>query len=170
MPAETPYLFEVMSAIRSLNGLLLILFLARGPVLFSQDIDTVADINAFMYPNGLYIELLGPGAFYSAGYERILLNHEQFKTSVQAAFAWYPQGSGIRMMIPVAVNEIFSFGRNHLKIGAGTVVILKRFDNVEKNTGLLAHLRIGIPVPGAGREMLLGGFPDPFPGRGYKGF
>ncbi len=46
-------------------------------------------------------------------------------------------------MIPVSVNEIFSFSRNHLKIGAGTVVILKRFNNVEKNTGLLAHLRIG---------------------------
>ncbi len=92
MPAETPYLLEVMSSIKSIYGLLLILVLARGPVLFSQDIDTVADINAFLYPNGLYIELLGPGAFYSAGYERILLNHEQFKTSVQTAFAWYPQG------------------------------------------------------------------------------
>ncbi len=122
---------------------LIILFLSPGVRSCSQT-DTLFESNGFLNPNGIYLELLGPAGLYSAGYERMLLNQEQFKTSIQAAAAWYPASSGImRMAVLLDLNEILSFDPHHVKIGAGTVMILKKLEDAEDNTEFLAHLRIG---------------------------
>ena len=108
--------------------------------------------NGFARLNGLYLEVLGPGALYSIGYERILLNQELFKTSLQSAAAWYPLENGLMSItIPVSINEILSFNSHHIKIGVGTILILKELNGPVKNTDILAHLRIGYryqPVTG----------------------
>ena len=123
---------------------LIAVFTYPGVSAFSQASDTLFESNGFKFPNGIYIEFLGPAGFYSAGYERVLLNQDQFKTSLQAAVAWYPASLGfMRLSFPLGINEILSFDQHHVKIGIGTVMVLKRFSDAGENTQFLANLRIG---------------------------
>ncbi|HYW94556.1 MAG TPA: hypothetical protein VE870_03105 [Bacteroidales bacterium] len=75
----------------------------------------------------------------------MLLNQDQFKTSIQTGLAWYPPSTGaMRMTMPVTINEILSFDRHHIKLGVGSTIILKHFQDVDISSTLafLAHLRI----------------------------
>jgi len=121
------------------------ILLSLHGTLMAQEADTLFQNNGFSKPNGLYLEILGPGAVYSVGYERMLLNQDQFKTSIQAGLAWYPPSAGaVRMTMPVTINEILSFDRHHIKLGAGSTIILKHKQDADIGNTLdfLAHLRI----------------------------
>jgi hypothetical protein len=122
--------------------LLVSLYLPAG--VMAQDDDTLFTSNGFTNPNGVYLEVLGPGVLYSAGYERILLNQAQFKTSIQIGTAWYPESLGnLKLALPLTINEILSFNMHHLKIGVGSDMLIKRTLQGKDSMSFLAHLRIG---------------------------
>ncbi len=119
-------------------------FLTIGNIVSGQQPDTLVTGSGFRYQNSIYIELLGPGGLYSAGYEGILLNHDQFKTSMQTGFAWYPPVKGaLKLTVPLSINEILSFNSNHIKIGAGSTFLLKRQEEDGSSVEFLAHLGFG---------------------------
>ncbi len=76
----------------------------------------------FARKNAIHLEIGGHGLAYSLNYERMLLNGERFKTSIQAGFAWYPRFTGIRQTwIPVMAQQTFTLPRNShpLEVGLG---------------------------------------------------
>ena len=98
--------------------------------LFSQEIES----NKFTFNNSVQVEAGGHGLFYSINYERILLNNKVFKTSAQAGISYYPKKTGVRdIWIPLVINEIFSFTKHHIELGAGYVVIREASRDLENN-------------------------------------
>jgi hypothetical protein len=76
----------------------------------------------FQRKNSIQLELFGHGLFYSVNYERILINGENYKTTAQAGFAWYPPATDLReFWVPVSLNELVSFNQHHIEFGLGTV-------------------------------------------------
>jgi len=76
----------------------------------------------FQHKNSIQLELFGHGVFYSVNYERVLLNGENYKTTAQAGFAWYPPTTDVReFWLPFSINELISFNKHHLEFGLGTV-------------------------------------------------
>jgi hypothetical protein len=76
----------------------------------------------FQRKNSIQLELFGHGLFYSVNYERILINRENYKTTAQAGFAWYPPATDLReFWVPVSLNELVSFNQHHIEFGLGTV-------------------------------------------------
>ncbi|HTF03434.1 MAG TPA: hypothetical protein VK826_05385 [Bacteroidia bacterium] len=104
------------------NILLLAAFIAVTTAIHAQD--TLRDSLRFRTRNSVQLELGGHGLFYSLNYERVFINGRRFKTSVQAGIAYYPPPTGIReLWIPVSLNEIFSFNKHHIELGAGCLII-----------------------------------------------
>lgn len=74
----------------------------------------------FSLPNTVGIELLGPGIFYSAFYERVIINQKRFKTSAQSGVSYGFFGINYgTFTVHLSVNEIISFNKNHLEVGFG---------------------------------------------------
>jgi hypothetical protein len=104
------------------NILLLIVFIAATTAIHAQD--PLRDSLRFRTHNSVQLELGGHGLFYSLNYERVFINGQRFKTSVQAGVAYYPPPTGIReLWFPVSLNEIFSFNKHHVELGAGCLII-----------------------------------------------
>jgi hypothetical protein len=96
---------------------LLNIFLGLG---FSQD-SVIVD-KSFRYRNSIQIELFGHGFLYSINYERIILNRQSFKTVGQIGFSYYPRSTGIiELWIPLVFNELISFDKHHIEVGAGYI-------------------------------------------------
>lgn len=75
----------------------------------------------FQHKNSIQLELFGHGLFYSVNYEHVLLNGENYKTTAQAGFAWYPPATDVlEFWVPVSVNELVSFNQHHIEFGLGT--------------------------------------------------
>lgn len=75
----------------------------------------------FQHKNSIQLELFGHGLFYSLNYERILINGENYKTTAQAGFAWYPPATDVReFWLPFSINELISFNQHHIEFGLGT--------------------------------------------------
>jgi len=75
----------------------------------------------FQHKNSIQLELFGHGLFYSVNYERILLNGENYKTTAQFGFAWYPPSTDVReFWIPGSINELVSFNKHHVEFGLET--------------------------------------------------
>ncbi len=88
--------------------------------------------NMFSHKNAIQIEAFGHGLFYSLGYERILINHQTFKTSAMIGCSYYPPQSGIiDWWIPVIVNELVSIQSHHLELGLGTVLTREASRNAD---------------------------------------
>lgn len=86
----------------------------------NQEIDS----GKFQFKNSFQLELLGHGFLYSLNYERILINRPRSKTAIQVgAHYGSPWVANNRFMIPVLVNQVFSFGINHLELGVGHIFI-----------------------------------------------
>lgn len=76
----------------------------------------------FRYRNSAELELGGHGLFYSFNYERVLVNHNKLKTTLQAGLAYYPHSTNVNTVwIPVSINELISFGKHHIELGVGVV-------------------------------------------------
>jgi hypothetical protein len=77
----------------------------------------------FQYANSVQLELGGHGLYYSVNYERFLVNHFRFKTSLRVGASFYPKQTGIiPLWMPVLANEVISFGRHHMEIGLGATI------------------------------------------------
>ncbi len=88
----------------------------------------------FRKKNSIQLEAGGHGMFYSINYERIIFNADKFKTAAQAGFSYYPKITGVRdFWIPLLVNEIFSFQKHHIELGAGYVIIREASRDIENN-------------------------------------
>ncbi|MFZ6051032.1 hypothetical protein [Halocola ammonii] len=106
---------------------------------------------AFDNTNSVQAELFGHGLFYSASFEKIILNGQRIKTSAQLGAAVYPSSIDIRgnFWAPVLLNEIISFGNHHAEIGGGFLLInepvtsptIRESDSKEWNP--MATARIG---------------------------
>ena len=92
------------------------------------------EANKFIFKNSIQIEAGGHGLFYSINYERILFNHKTFKTTVQGGISYYPKQTGVRdIWMPLVINEIFSFTKHHVELGAGYVLIREASRDYENN-------------------------------------
>jgi hypothetical protein len=86
----------------------------------------------FSNKNSIQFELFGHGLLYSFNYERIILNGQKFKTTVQAGIAYYPPKADIRdIWIPVLINELYSFDKHHIEIGFGYVFINEAIRDID---------------------------------------
>lgn len=86
----------------------------------------------FLQKNIIQVEAFGHGLFYSVGYERVLINHQTFKTSALIGFAYYPPQSGIiDWWIPLVINELVSIHNHHLELGIGTVITREATRNAD---------------------------------------
>jgi hypothetical protein len=84
---------------------------------YSQNIDLT-----FAFKNSGQLEFGGHGLLYSFNYERILINNPEYKTTGQIGFSYYPPKSGIKdIWIPVLINELLSFNKQHFEFGLGYV-------------------------------------------------
>ncbi len=100
--------------------LLTVLFAVLTCKTYSQNMDTVN--TKFFYKNSVQLELGGHGLFYSLHYERVLLNAQKWKTTVQGGAAYYPPQSGIiDIWLPLLLNELISFNKHHIEFGLGYV-------------------------------------------------
>jgi hypothetical protein len=120
-----------------------------------------SESNNFNFKNSLQIEAGGHGLFYSLNYERVIFNGNSFKTTAQAGISYYPQKTGIRdLWMPIVVNELFSFNKHHLELGAGYVVIREAYRDLEGNpefwfwSGILTG-RLGYRYQLPGRRIIL---------------
>lgn len=85
----------------------------------------------FQHKNSIQLELFGHGLFYSVNYERVLLNGENYKTTAQAGFAWYPPATDVReFWVPVSVTELVSFNQHHIEFGLGTAFTNEEMQNL----------------------------------------
>jgi len=92
------------------------------------------ELGKFNFKNSILAEAGGHGLIYSINYERILLNGKGFKTAAQAGISYYPKETGVRdIWMPLVINEIFSFNRHHIELGAGYVVIREASRDLENN-------------------------------------
>lgn len=72
--------------------------------------------------NSINLELAGHGGLYSINYERVLINHERFKTVVDAGLSLYPESTGMSLSwIPTVISELISFDEHHIEIGLGHI-------------------------------------------------
>ncbi len=69
----------------------------------------------FSHSQSILLEAGGTGVFYSLNYELIFFNTPRYKTALDAGINYI----GWDIVSPVSLNEIISFGKNHLEIGAG---------------------------------------------------
>ncbi len=93
-----------------------------------------SESNNFKLKNSLQIEAGGHGLFYSLNYERVLFNGNRLKTAVQAGISYYPPKTGIRdLWMPIVINELFSFYKHHIELGAGFIVIREASRDIEGN-------------------------------------
>lgn len=109
------FVYNLLDALKMKKLILLLCLLPIG--LLAQGDDSLR----FSHKNSIQLELGGNGGFYSFLYERIFLNGNKFKTSVQVGVAYYPPSTGIiDLWIPVLINEIFSINRqHHIELGLG---------------------------------------------------
>ena len=92
----------------------------------------VAERTKFSNKNSIQVEAFGHGLFYSINYERVILNGERLKTTVQAGLSYYPPKYRFRdFWIPLEMNELLSFNKHHIELGAGYVVIREALRNSE---------------------------------------
>ena len=80
--------------------------------------DTLQPDNRFVYTNNVQVEILGVGALYSINYERTIVNNDRFKTMAQVGVSFWGNKSWKGFVIPVSMNELISFNRHHIEIGA----------------------------------------------------
>lgn len=98
----------------------LAIFSMLSLTVFSQKSDLLN--SSFVHENSVQAELFGHGLLYSLNYERVILNGQKFKTTAQIGLDYYPPSSGnIGIWMPVVVNELFSFNKHHMELGAGYV-------------------------------------------------
>jgi hypothetical protein len=94
----------------------------------------------FCRKNSIQAEAFGHGLFYSLNYERIVLNHNKFKTAVQIGASYYTPKSGIMALwLPVTVNGIFAVGKrqnHHVELGFGQLFSFDSFRLSENNGGI----------------------------------
>jgi len=88
-------------------SLLLLLVLISFSV-YSQDTGKLNNINS------INIELGGFTPLGTVYYERVIINHQNFKTTGQI-------GYGIEGF-PIIVNELVSFNSNHIEVGLGVLL------------------------------------------------
>jgi hypothetical protein len=90
--------------------------------------------NNFDFKNSVQLEAGGHGLFYSLNYERIIINGISFKTTAQAGISYYPKNTGIRdIWMPLVINELFSFNKHHIELGAGYVLIREASRDLDGN-------------------------------------
>ncbi len=91
-------------------------------------------LNNFNFKNSIQIEAGGHGLFYSLNYERVIINGISFKTTAQAGISYYPKKTGVRdLWMPLVINELFSFNKHHIELGAGYVLIREAFRDLDGN-------------------------------------
>jgi hypothetical protein len=96
---------------------LAVLFVTNNLTLLAQN-----EASIFENKNSVQLEFGGHGAFYSVNYERLILNKPRFKTTGQVGFSYYPPKTGtIDLWMPILVNELYSFGKHHIELGAGYI-------------------------------------------------
>ena len=119
----------------------------------------------FNKKNSIQFELLGPGVLYSINYERILINGGKLKTSAQTGFAYYKGGDWHSFIFPVSVNQIISFGNEHLEIGLGATPYNTLSETEANDLDVFLFSRIGIRYQEPdGRSVIRGGiFPIFYP-------
>ncbi len=78
--------------------------------------------NSIQNRNSVHLELGGTGGYYSLNYERNIINHNSFKTSVQFGIRYFP-GVWSDIWLPIGINELFSFNAHHIEIGIGVVTL-----------------------------------------------
>ena len=72
--------------------------------------------------------------FYSLNYERVIINGISFKTTAQAGISYYPKNTGIRdIWMPLVINELLSFNKHHIELGAGYVLIREASRDLDGN-------------------------------------
>lgn len=97
---------------------------------YGQSVDTGnpghAEIKGFKKKNSVNLEAFGHGVWYSLNYERILINKNPYKLSVQAGLAAYPHFFSVYnyfgAVLPVSLNFLKSFSpqhQHHLELGVG---------------------------------------------------
>ena len=93
-----------------------------------------SELKKFNFKNSAQVEVGGHGLFYSFNYERVIFNGSSFKTTAQAGISYYPKKTGVRdLWMPLVINEILSFTKHHIELGAGYVVIREAFRDLENN-------------------------------------
>jgi len=102
--------------------LLFFLLAAFASSAFAQSAKT--QNNKLTRRNSVQLELFGHGMLYSLNYEYVLINRNRLKTTAQVGFSYYPPSTGYRpIWIPIGINELISFGKHHIEIGIGQVII-----------------------------------------------
>ena len=103
------------------SSLLFVTLIIANSTIFGQDSFNVPT-GQLDYKNSIQSELFGHGLYYSINYERILFNDQLFKTTGQIGFSYYPESTGlIELWIPVLLNELISFDKHHIEMGAGYI-------------------------------------------------
>lgn len=92
--------------------------------LFAQ---TPNDQFLFKNKNSIQADIGGHTVFYGFNYERILLNKNKLKTTVQAGFSIYPEFTNvIPFWFPVSINQLVSFNAHHAEIGLGVMPVIEK--------------------------------------------
>jgi len=112
----------------------------------AQSQETEKSHKNFSNLNSVQFEIMGGGGFYSLNYERIIFNGQNFKTTGQIGLSFYPRFivSYETFIIPISLNEIISFNKNHIEFGLGGSIINEDlFRKNERSWGYLLTGRLG---------------------------
>jgi hypothetical protein len=115
------------------KNILTLLFIVT--VNFDLSSQTITRINEKLdYNHYISTNLFGHGLLYSIGIEKLLHNYPRFKSQIGIAGTYYPRNWQFAraLWFPIKINEIFSFGRNHIEIGQA-IMISKDSINVKTN-------------------------------------
>jgi hypothetical protein len=98
----------------------------------------------FTRENSVQLEAGGHGLFYSLNYERILLNSNRIKWTVQSGMAYYPPKFGIiQFWIPITTNVLYSMNKHHIELGVGRTLTLESSVPKEVSTDFFWVARLG---------------------------
>ncbi len=111
---------------------------------YGQQSELIEENGRFNFVNSVEFELFGHGSFYSISYERLFVNQSKTKTLGQIGIAYYPESIGvIPLWIPISLNQLISFGSNHLEFGIGQIIINDELPGGNNEFKLFGSFKVG---------------------------
>ena len=105
----------------------------------------------FINKNTVQLELGGPGIFYSAIYERFIINQHRLKTNLNIGLSYYGEKADVLATSAAhsSVNQLFSISKSHhIELGGGILFFKENQSNLseelkEKDYSIYPTARVG---------------------------